>query len=39
MLLTMNPRGVTPLLETRANELNAAISPDGTSHPTAAASS
>ena len=29
MLLTMNPRGVTPLLETRANELNAAISPDG----------
>ena len=29
MLLTLNPRGVTPLLETRANELNAAISPDG----------
>jgi len=29
MLLTLNPRGVTPLIETRANELNAAISPDG----------
>jgi Tol biopolymer transport system component len=29
MLLTLNPRGVTPLIETRANELNATISPDG----------
>ena len=29
MMLTLNPRGVTGLLETRANELNAVISPDG----------
>jgi serine/threonine-protein kinase len=29
MMLTLSPRGVTPLLETQANELNAIVSPDG----------
>ena len=29
LMLTVNPRGVTPLLETRANELNGVVSPDG----------